>query len=141
MDVTCICGTVFDAKRASAKTCSAKCRKRASRAGWSPPPREVTLVPAADLPEPPRAPEASMFEIATRTELEKLGVADSMLGQQVLIVARRMSNGTETGSALATLSKEHSRLMGALGAGGKQVDPVDEVARRRGEKLARATAG
>lgn len=63
-----------------------------------------------------------------------------MLGQQVLIVARRMSNGTETGSALATLSKEHSRLMTVLGSSEKAADPVDEVSRRREEKRARATA-
>ena len=82
----------------------------------------------------------SVFESATREVLERLNQADSMLGQQVLIIARRMSNGAETGSALATLSKEHSRLMAVLGAGEKQADPVDEVRRRREEKLARATA-
>lgn len=97
------------------------------------------------LAEPVEAePAMSVFEVATRLELEKVGKADSMLGQQVLIVARRMSSGAETGSALATLSKEHSRLMGALGvlaAGAKNVDPVDEVSKRRAEKRARATSG
>lgn len=149
MLVTCHCGVEFEAKQPSARSCSAKCRKRASRAGLDlvpVPPR--TFEPVAEVPvqvpERIAAPEplaTSEFEQATRDELEKVGQADSMLGQQVLIVARRMSSGTETGSALATLSKEHSRLMGALGAGVKHVDPVDEVSRRREEKRARATTG
>lgn len=126
------CGESFEAERKSARFCGPTCRKRASRvtgarSSTAPPP------PGQDLP-------ASDFEIATRAELERLGKADSMLGLQVLIVARRMSNGTETGSALATLSKEHSRLMAALTAGEKSADPVDEVGRRREEKRARATA-
>jgi hypothetical protein len=143
VDVTCICGGVFQAKNASAKTCSAKCRKRASRIGWVAPPREISAAApvVAEEPAPPPEHIASVFELATREELERLGQTESMLGQQVLIIARRMAGGTETGSALATLSKEHSRLMSTLGAGKKQVDPVDEVSRRREEKLARATAG
>lgn len=68
-------------------------------------------------------------------------LVDTMLGQQVLIIARRMSSSEETGSALATLSKEHSRLMAVLGAEAQTVDPVDEVGRRREEKRARATSG
>lgn len=95
--------------------------------------------PAPKLPAEP-TPE-SAFEVATRRELELLNKLDSMVGQQVLIVARRMSNGTETGSAMATLSKEHSRLMTALGSSQKHADPVDEVSRRRAEKRARATTG
>jgi hypothetical protein len=97
----------------------------------------VQAEPVAADPEPPAC---TVFEQATRDVLDGLGQLDSMLGQQVLIVARRMSNGTETGAALATLSKEHSRLMAALGAGEKQVDPVDEIARRREEKRERARA-
>jgi hypothetical protein len=100
-------------------------------------PEPVPEAPERESPPPP----TSAFEEATRLELERVGQADSMLGQQVLIVARRMSSGAETGSALSTLSKEHSRLMGALGAGQKKTNPLDEIARRREEKLARATAG
>lgn len=88
--------------------------------------------------EDPAEPD---FVALTREELRQLGRLDTMLGQQVLIVARRMSSGAETGSALATLSKEHSRLMAALSAGSKQTDPVDEVSRRRDEKRARAASG
>jgi hypothetical protein len=143
----CGCGKVFEGQRRSARFASATCRKRASRAPKDPaarPKRPAGKATPAARETPAKTPKAapvSKFEVATRQELDKIGQADSMLGQQVLIVARRMSSGAETGSALATLSKEHSRLMATLGAGAKaQVDPVDEVSRRREEKRARATA-
>ncbi|GAA2516742.1 hypothetical protein [Winogradskya humida] len=136
MDVKCPCGVVFQAQRSTARFHSPACRKRASRA----PQQEVAPQPATADDRVPAAPAGSDFEVATRRELDRLGQVDTMLGLQVLIVARRMSAGTETGSALATLSKEHSRLMSALGAAEKQADPVDQVGKRREEKRARATA-
>jgi hypothetical protein len=166
----CGCGKKFEAQRSTARFSSATCRKRASRAPnravRTPKPKPKPKPKRAPAPAAPRAkvkvveapppiepvvelvvdepaPEEyeSDFVLLTRQELTQLGRLDTMLGQQVLIVARRMSNGAETGSALATLSKEHSRLMAALGAGGKQADPVDEVTRRREDKRARATSG
>jgi len=128
MQVRCPCGVKFEAQRSTAKYHSPACRKAASRS------------PGRKRDRATKGSGVSDFEVATREELERVGKAGSMLGQQVLIVARRMASGTETGSALATLSKEHSRLMAALGAGGKESDPVDEVGRRREEKRARATA-
>lgn len=83
----------------------------------------------------------SGFEKATRAELRQLGALDTMLGQQALAIAKRMAGETETGSAVATLSREHSRLMAELAA--RKVaaaDPVNEVQRRRDAKLARARA-
>lgn len=128
MQVKCPCGVKFDAQRSTAKYHSPACRKAASRTPKRRPDRKS------------KSPGPSDFEVATREELERVGKADSMLGQQVLIVARRMASGAETGSALSTLSKEHSRLMAALGAGAKHADPVDEVGRRRDKKFASATA-
>jgi hypothetical protein len=144
----CGCGKVFEAQRRSARFASSTCRKRASRQpklrspAQKPSVGRITPVELEPAPPPEEVPEPdSDFVALTREELRQLGRLETMLGQQVLIVARRMSSGAETGSALATLSKEHSRLMAALGAGGKQADPVDEVKRRRDEKRARATAG
>jgi len=147
----CGCGKVFEAQRSSARFASATCRKRAHRAPKDPSvpksgrrarKKPTPKVRAAEpAPEVQKPPALSDFEVATRRALEQAGQLDSMLGQQVLIVARRMSSGAETGSALATLSKEHSQLMAALGASGKQSDPVDEIGRRRDAKRARATAG
>lgn len=77
------------------------------------------------------------FVSATTAVLTDLGKLDTMLGQQVLIIARGMARGS--GSELATLSKEHSRLMAEIESGKTiAADPVEEAAAKRAEKLARA---
>jgi len=153
VQVTCPCGVVFEAQRSTAKYHSPTCRKRAQRAPANPvkPARKAAAKrPAAKKPSTrsstPPAPKESAFEKATRLELERLKKVDSMLGQQALVIAKRMANGTENGSAVVTLSKEHSRLMAELGSKqGAAVDPVqaarDEVARKREQIAARQAAG
>jgi hypothetical protein len=75
---------------------------------------------------------------ATQAELRKLDSLDTMLGQQVLIIARGMARGQ--GSELATLSKEHSRLMANIAAGNTVAeDPVADADEAVKRKLARAT--
>lgn len=74
---------------------------------------------------------------ATERELERLGAAGTMLGEQALIIAKGMARGD--GSELATLSKEHSRLMANIAAGNKVADdPLADVADAVKEKRARA---
>ena len=109
------CERTFESPR-KRKTCSDVCKKRAQRAG---------------------APSGNALEKATLAELERLGKVDSMLGQQALVIARRMGDRAETGSAVATLSREHSRLMAAVAAGVSVADPVDEARASRERKLGR----
>lgn len=83
--------------------------------------------------------ESRLIEYTAR-ELENLGKLDTMLGQQVLAIARGIVRGS--GSELATLSKEHSRLMAAIAAGETVAgagDPLDEAERAVEEKRRRAT--
>lgn len=82
-------------------------------------------------------PFAEGLVSATQAELRNLRSLDTMLGQQVLIIARGMARGQ--GSELATLSKEHSRLMANIAAG-KTVadDPVADADEAVKRKLARA---
>jgi hypothetical protein len=76
---------------------------------------------------------------AVRADLVRLGKLDSLLGQQALVVAGRLTRTSDdTGSAVASLSRELSRLMGLLGGKGEALDPVDEVRRRREQKRASA---
>lgn len=76
---------------------------------------------------------------ATIAELKGLGSLETMLGQQVLIIARGMARGE--GSELATLSKEHSRLMANIAAGNTVADdPVADADEAVKRKLARAAA-
>lgn len=122
-----LCGGQFEAARSTARFCSDRCRQRSRRA------------PAARAAV--STDEESPFEKATRGELAKLNAVESMLGQQVLTIARRMGRGAETGASITTLSKEHSRLMGLIASsGGKSRDPVDEMRERREQKAREAAA-
>lgn len=113
------CEEPFTPKTPIQRFCGATCRQRAHRA--------------------PKA-SANGFEKATRKELERLGKLDTMLGQQALVIAARMGSKGETGSAIATLSREHSRLMAAVKAGATPADPVAEAQRKRQEALDAAQA-
>lgn len=91
----------------------------------------------ADTPEDDGNPYAAGLVSATEAELTTLNALNTMLGQQVLIIARGMARGE--GSELATLSKEHSRLMANIAAG-KTVadDPLADADDAVKRKLARA---
>jgi len=97
-------------------------------------------VPEIAEPETEVNPFADGLVSATTAELQRLNSLETMLGQQVLIIARGMARGE--GSELATLSKEHSRLMANIAAGNTVAeDPVadaDESMRRKLERAAKA---
>ncbi len=66
---------------------------------------------------------------------------DSVVGRQAMVIAARMTLPKATGSEIAALSRELSRLMlVAIGRDGS-FNLVDEVKRKRDEKLARARGG
>ena len=118
-----VCGRDFEAKRRDAKTCSATCRSN-----------KRSMSPEPD----PGADASNSLVKATTAELEAAGKLDTMLGQQALALARRMS-GEVTG--VAALSKELSRVMAAATAGTSAgvvpvADEVDELRKRRNAKRA-----
>lgn len=124
------CGAAFEAKRSTAKYCSPKCRKRSNRRPPS------TKAADRDLPAKLRS-----IEEAVRAELERLERTETLEGQQAIEISIRMGVLAESGSAVAALSKELSRVMLLVRAGA--VTTEDEVAkarRLRDEKLARARA-
>jgi hypothetical protein len=58
-----------------------------------------------------------------------------MLGQQVMVYARRMANEGEPASAVAALGREHSRIMQQLReASPAPDDPVERARREVAEK-------
>lgn len=128
MDVTChSCGTSFQAKRANAKYCSERCKKRGQRGA------EVVELPPQSAPQPP-APGA--VATATARELTEAGRLDSALGQACMAMARRLDNpGVDTGSALASVAARlESLLASATKGAGKPTAPQqlrDELAERR----------
>lgn len=132
------CGQVFEAKRKNAKWCSRKCSMRASRAGQL---GEPTPAPdGAEASAPEERPEVHTELLpATRDELKRAGRETSWAGWAALALAARIdAGGAETGSALASMIKEHAAAMERALRGGKTGDPVekrqDEVAARRAER-------
>lgn len=117
------CGRPYEATRSNQRMCSSTCRSRKAR-GAAPAPRgESPLVKA------------------TKAELVAAGKLDSMLGQQAIALAARMS--TETSGGVAGLSRELRTVMAAAigsvpaatpapGAG----DEIDELRARRTAKQA-----
>lgn len=113
------CGTEFEAARSTAKYCGATCRQRARRR-----PAEALAVPG-------------MVDQVTR-RLEQVGKLNSPVGQLALIVARRLESGAETGSAIAALTDRMVKLLALVEGEGATGDLLDEVAKKRDEKTARA---
>lgn len=113
------CGTEFEAARSTAKFCSATCRSRKRRR------------PAGTLAIP------GMVDQVTR-RLEQVAKLDTALGQLALIVARRLESGAETGSAIAALTDRMVKLLALVEGEGATGDLLDEVAKKRDEKTARA---
>lgn len=130
MEAFCqVCGVGFEARRASAKYCGATCRQRARR---HPGARPASATEVAD---------ASGLYDATREELERAGVVDTVLGQLTLQLARRVATAGPAESGFSTLVKEFRATRGeALKKSEAAGDPVDEVKRKRAEKTRQAAA-
>jgi hypothetical protein len=160
--VTCSgCGKPFEAKRANAKYCGDRCRQRGRRGGKAKAPERIGLdkllamldeagvqisadqldlteVKAADPDDLEPAVDPPLV-VRTRTDLEQAHKLETAEGQQLLIIAWRMTRLIDTGSAISSLSKEYSRLRAQLmPKAGAEKDPIDEVAKRRDKKAARA---
>jgi hypothetical protein len=73
----------------------------------------------------------------TRQKLEAVDRVDTVAGQQALTLAARMSSPSETGAAIASLSRQLSVVMAeALAGATVAADPVDELGARRERKYA-----
>lgn len=122
------CPKRFESRSPKARFCSDKCRKRASRSRTpdgsdSDGEASVIVAPAGVL-------------VATLRELERAGRADTPLGQIALALAARLQFATaDTGSALASVSKELRATLAAATEGAERAaDPVDELRRKREER-------
>lgn len=149
------CHEPYESTRPQSKFCGTTCRVRNSRATPSAPPVEVVsrkkkVASAAPSSKPapnsitpggnsdaPEDPAEKPFIKVTREELEAAGVLDSVIGQQVLLIAHQMC-GRETAGGMTTLSKEFSRMRAEAlrSAVSAVVDPVDELRARREAKAA-----
>jgi len=151
-----VCGKKFEAQRVTKRYCDSTCRTRASRAGTSSP-RPTPVIVEAPRPEPAAEPASTtdprpapvdpadiILSVASRTitELEAAGRLDTSLGQVAVVLAQRLDNSyRDTGSAAATLARQHAAQMTlALAGANRATSPVeqakDDLARRRAQRSA-----
>lgn len=124
------CGERYEAKRPSSKFCSARCRNRHAR---NPDTSKITRIVQVTT----GGSLGGLVE-ATRQELADVQLLDTMLGQQALALAERVASASETGSAVAALSKElRSVVTQAMQGAKRDQSPLDsardELAARRAQ--------
>jgi hypothetical protein len=138
-----VCPAEFEAKRASARYCSERCKKRAQRS----PDRTAAAAQPGKAPELPGGLAelaAGGLLAATEAKLSAAGRLDGPEGQAALILAARISMSpfsAETGASVAALVRQlHATLAEALAGAKRTGDPVEDELRTARERR-RALAG
>ena len=139
------CGKPFEAKRAAAVFCGATCRQRRQRAGAPIVPLEVVggerhpanLADAIAMAamDTRNALADSPLVVTTRATLEVAGVLGTVSGQAALILAAQVAAGRDTLAGLSSGVKQLEASVAAALASVTRADQMDEVTRRRDEKL------
>jgi len=127
------CGSPYEAQRASSKYCGTACRMRASRSGG------VTPLAAAPLEQADEPTESARTVAAVRLELEAVEQSASALGAMALALAARIDSGRETGSAMATITRELRLTLYEARAAGRHASSIaeklgDQLAQRRAQR-------
>jgi ATP-dependent exoDNAse (exonuclease V) alpha subunit len=122
LDVTCEeCGAAFSAKTRRAKFCKTSCRvaanRRPSKTGKAKEQGQaagavVEIGKNAPAPPPADPPKPTYDTLAeqVRESLTELKALDTISGMAALRIAQQLDRGGDNGSAVATLTKELSRL-------------------------------
>lgn len=117
----------MDGKRADAKFCKPTCRKRGLRGAL------VTLLPSA--------PAESGLVAAVRAELVKADRLDSAMGQAALGLAERLTSAADTGSAVASLTRELRATLEVATAGARvAASPLEQARDELAERRRRSSA-
>jgi len=112
-----VCGERYTAQNSRSTYCSDRCRKRNQRSG-------ATTVTSLE-------PKPGPLVTVTARHLSLANALDTPAGQLALLLAWAMESPYESGSGVAALSKELTRVMQIIE--GEQVtrDPLDELQARR----------
>lgn len=130
MERSCdVCGEPYQAKRATSRYCSTRCRTRSSRG-------QVVPLTQAQNAATEAIIQAGAVEHSTISALEDVGRLDTPLGQACIVLARRLDQpGVDTGSALASVAgRLESLLASATKGAGAATAPQqlrDQLAERR----------
>lgn len=124
-----VCGESYEAKRATSKYCSDRCKMRKARGAVTK--TEGDKVPTL-APEHVDGP-VTESALVTLREAERV---ESPLGQAALALARRVDLGRDTGAGLAALVKQFEATLKSATADVKSAaSPLDtardELAKRR----------
>lgn len=119
------CGKPYEAKTKRSRYCGETCKKRGLRAG--------AVVPLRQVEQP--SEELSAVAV-TRRVLEDCERLHTPAGVNALLLAAKLDAGGDTGSAMASLSKQHLAALAEATRDVQQAaDPVDELRRRREARL------
>lgn len=127
------CGKEYQPERKTSKYCGPTCRVRASRGavvrpiGSARSSKSKTVVVSDQ-----QLSDASSVTEMMKIDLRKADRLNTVLGQAALTLSLRIDSGRDTGSALASLTKE-MRATYELAMRGTQSDdsPLDELMRKR----------
>ena len=131
--LTCPCGTRFEAASPRARYCSAACRKRASRAG--------VVSTATTAPKPPVAPPAPLPDVdgdsvtgSVIAELASANVLRSPAGLAAVKLAQLIDSATlMQGTSVAAWTREMRAALADAKqeAPAKEHDPINDLERKR----------
>lgn len=137
------CGTSFTSPRSQARFCGPTCRSRAHRGK----PGVEAVEANASSEDPPatravaakRSKRYSTLEEQVRATLTEMKALTTISGMSAVRVAQQIDRGGDSGSAVATLSKELSRLVSEakVEAAPLNADKVDDVAALVNAKILR----
>ncbi|ABL80098.1 MULTISPECIES: hypothetical protein [unclassified Nocardioides] len=138
VDRTCEeCGTPFVAKTKRGRFCGAACRVRANRRPTKTGRAVTAAAQSGERPAPRVGAADGGLEAQIRSSLESAGAMQTVAGTAALLLARQIGSGQDSGSAVATMTRELSRLMGEARAEAapKQRDGADDVMARVAAKI------
>lgn len=135
----CGCGRKFEAKTERRRFYEASCRVRASRGGGAV--VDITTAKpasAAASESTPAVAELTGVHGATFKELEKAERIGTAYGQAALVLAKRIDAGRDTGSAMATMTRQlRETLAEALKGARREGSKLDELTEKRRQRLHR----
>ena len=131
MERTCEgCGKPFEAVRASARSCSPRCRQRRSRSQANPPVDGPRLGAALD------GGDQGNTVAQVRKTLEAAGRAETYLGAAALDLAARIDTATAVMGFAPLVNQLQKTMDAALEGTAKVADALDELRLRRDRKHA-----
>ena len=128
--VTCPCGTRFEAKSARAVYCSDRCKKRGYRAGL----KAAPIAVAGPAPLPPPDVDVPSVTGAVIAELQEANALGSAAGLAAVRLAQLIdSSSVMSGSSVAAWTREMRAALAEARAESpaEEVDPIDELERKR----------